>query len=88
MGTTIKIVNIKTRTSEATVEDLQQNFRILRNRGQVTTAITAATEIAVANGQTTNKHPMAINEPNSIRTMISTRSRKDGNRTTNVSTMN
>ena len=44
------------------------SFRTRLNRGQETIAITAATDIAVAKGQTTKKQPMAMNEPKRNRT--------------------
>ncbi len=44
------------------------SFRTRLKRGQETIAITAATDIAVAKGQTTKKQLMAMNEPKRNRT--------------------
>ena len=55
---------------------LKDNLMILK-RGQETMAITAATEIAVAKGQTTKKQPMAIKKPNRTLTITSTLSLKE-----------
>jgi hypothetical protein len=79
IGSTIKTVRAQTMIREAAVALLQQTDLIFLNKDQETIAMTAATEIAEANGQTTRKQPIAINEPNNKRTRMSTRSVSDGN---------
>ncbi len=78
IGSTIKtaskptIMQVANRLRPPTAE------RIRLNKGHETIAITAATEIAVAKGQTTNTHPIAMKDPNKNRTTKSARSMNDG----------